>query len=253
MIELHVEDGIGSITLARPPVNALDTEMLGRLEAIVDEADGRADVRCLVIRSRAPKAFCAGADIQMIDAFADDHDGMIDFVARLQQLYERIETSPLPSIAAISGTATGGGLELALACDLRIAGNDVVIGMPEVAIGLFPGAGGTQRLTALAGRGTSMRMILTGELVTGAQAAELGIVQWALPVSEVEIATKDIAQGLSDTPAATLAAAKECIGRARSREGFEDELRLTRSLLGTPETSQLIRKFVQAHGKKERT
>src|SRR5207244_2387427 len=122
------------------------------------------------------------------------------FGRRLQAAFTRIEELRIPTIAAMRGPATGGGLELPLACDLRVAAEDARYGLPEIKLGLLPGAGGTQRLTELAGRATSLRLILRGELVSGREACSLGIVHWALPPDEVEPYATELATELARYP-----------------------------------------------------
>ena len=139
----------------------------------------------------------------------------------------------------------GGGLELALACDLRIAGEDVKLGLPEARLGLIPGAGGTQRLTRLCGRPLAARLILGAEIITGALARELGVVQWAVPRTELPAMAADLAQRVAGLPAAALAWGKACIAAAgdAGEDGYRDELEGTRRLLTDAETRQRVEAF----------
>lgn len=244
MIRLDVEGDVAFATLDRPPVNAIDEAMVDAMAEVMDEVDG-GDIGALVWRSAHPR-FCAGADIAMIRRFLDADGGvdqMIAFTGRLQQVYARIESSPVVSIAAIDGVATGGGLELALACDLRVAGDDIRLGLPEVNIGLLPGAGGTQRLTRISGRGVALRTILTAELHTGAEAAELGIVQWAVPTEQVQDLAREIARGVAGRPRQALSEVKACVGLAPSAAGYRAELDGSRRLLEDPATRTTVNDF----------
>ncbi len=174
-------------------------------------ADDR--VAVLHLRSSLP-VFSAGADLALIQAcFAtpEGPDAMTDVVRAMQRLYARLEAAPLLTLAEIGATALGGGLELALACDLRVAARDVHLGLPEAGLGLLPGAGGTQRLTRLCGPGVAKRLILGAEVIDGAQARELGIVQWALPKDQLAAWTRALATRLAGAPKAALAANKRCI------------------------------------------
>ena len=174
-------------TLARPPVNALDGELIARLDAVLDQVAADPEITVLHLRSDQ-KAFCAGADLALMQScFATPQgpDRMVDVVRRMQRLFARIETAAVVTLAEIGGAAMGGGLELALACDRARRRVDAKLGLPEVRLGLLPAAGGTQRLTRLCGQGTAKRLILGAELIDGAEALRLGIVQWAKPRAQL--------------------------------------------------------------------
>jgi enoyl-CoA hydratase/carnithine racemase len=171
---------------------------------------------------------------------------MYAYVASIQRLYARIERLPQVTLAEIGGAAMGGGLELALACDLRIAAAEAKVGLPEVRLGLIPGAGGTQRLTRLCGPALAARLILGAEILDGAAAAELGVVQWAVPRAELAQRAAEMARRIAGLPAAALAASKACIAAAghKDRGGYTDELEFTRLLLNDPETRQRVQAFL---------
>ena len=235
-------------TLARAPVNALDDTLIDALHAVLDIAIADAGIAVLHIRSRE-RVFSAGADLALIrQCFATPGgpDAMTEVVRHMQRLYERLEAAPLATIAEIGAAALGGGLELALACDLRVAAQDATLGLPESSLGLVPGAGGTQRLTRLAGPGVAKRMILGAELVSGAQALALGIVQWAVPGGELPAFTSELAQRLSAMPKESLAANKRCIAAQTdpARDGYAEELAETRALYEHPETRQKVTAFL---------
>ncbi|MBZ5529335.1 MAG: enoyl-CoA hydratase/isomerase family protein [Acidobacteriia bacterium] len=152
---------VGVVSLARAPVNALNEDLLAELDRAVEEISSDEEISVLHLRSEQ-KAFCAGADLALMQScFAGPAgaEAMIEVVRRMQRVFERIEAAPLLTIAEIAGAALGGGLELALACDLRVAAQEAKLGLPEVQLGLVPGAGGTQRLTRLCGRGIASRLI----------------------------------------------------------------------------------------------
>jgi enoyl-CoA hydratase/carnithine racemase len=177
---------------------------------------------------------------------ADGPDRMYAYVAGIQRLYFRIEALPQVVLAEIGGAAMGGGFELALACDLRIAANEAKIGLPETRLGLIPGAGGTQRLTRLCGPALAKRLILGAEVLDGAAAAALGVVHWAAPRGELPARASEIATRIADLPAVALAASKACIAAAGEpgRGGYTDELEFTRSLLTNPETQKRVTAFL---------
>ena len=235
-------------TLARAPVNALDDTLIDALHAVLDVAIADAGIAVLHIRSRE-RVFSAGADLALIrQCFATPGgpDAMTEVVRHMQRLYERLETAPLATIAEIGAAALGGGLELALACDLRVAAQDATLGLPESSLGLVPGAGGTQRLTRLAGPGVAKRMILGAELVSGTQALRLGIVQWAVPGGELAAFASDLALRLSAMPKESLAANKRCIAAALvpGCDGYALERAQTRALYDHPETRRKVSDFL---------
>jgi enoyl-CoA hydratase len=235
-------------TLARPPVNALDGELIARLDAVVDQVTADPEITVLHIRSDQT-SFCAGADLALMrSCFAtpEGRGAMVDMVRSMQRLFMRLETAAVVTLAEIGGAAMGGGLELALACDLRVAAVDAMMGLPEVRLGLIPAAGGTQRLTRLCGRGTAKRLILGAEVIDGGEALRLGIVQWALPREELAGWTRELAARLSCMPKAALAASKHCIHAEGdpSRDGFAEEITATRSLYDNPETVAKVSEFL---------
>jgi enoyl-CoA hydratase/carnithine racemase len=170
---------------------------------------------------------------------------MYAYVASIQRLYARIERLPQVTLAEIGGAAMGGGLELALACDLRIAATEANLGLPEARLGLVPGAGGTQRLTRLCGPALAARLILGAEIIDGAAAERLGVVHWTAPRVELPQRAAEIAHRIARLSAAALTACKNCISAAvpKDRGGYSDELDFTRLLLNDAETRQRVDAF----------
>lgn len=161
------------VTLSQPPVNAISEQWVRAFDAILDDLAGGPPCTVLHIRSDQ-KVFCAGADLREVRTHMEAPDGadrMYAYVAGIQRLYARIERLPQVVLAEIGGAAMGGGLELALACDLRIAATEARLGLPEVRLGLLPGAGGTQRLTRLCGAALAARLILGAEILDGVGAS----------------------------------------------------------------------------------
>ncbi len=247
MLTLERAGSVAVVTLSRPPVNALDDTLIARLEAALDEIADDGDVTVLHIRSDQ-KAFCAGADLALMRACfatAEGASAMLKIVARMQRLFERIESSPMVALAEIGGAALGGGMELALACDIRVAAAEAKLGLPEVGLGLVPGAGGTQRLTRLCGRGVANRLILGAELVDGAEAERLGLVQWTRPREQLADWTRDLAARYAALPKAAVAAAKRCIAAHGSPgDGFAEESAATRRLYDHPDTRHRVSEFL---------
>lgn len=246
-----VTERIGRVllaTLSRPPVNALDGELFTRLDDLLTEVSADPQVSVLHIRSDQ-KAFCAGADLALMRSRLETPAGieaMVEQVRRLQRLFALLEAAPVVTLAEIGGAALGGGLELALACDLRVAAADAKLGLPEVSLGVVPGAGGTQRLTRLCGSGIAKRMILGAEVIDGAQAERLGIVQWAQPRERLAEWTRDLVARIADMPRAALAASKGCIHAAgdADRDGSAEELAVTRELYGQAQTRAKVAEFL---------
>jgi len=235
------------INMARAPVNAFDG---GFVDAWHEQLDKAQASGCSVLHIRsAQKAFSAGADLKMMRAmFAHENGGerLVAHVKRMQDLFDRIEALPLVSLAEISGSALGGGLELALACDLRVAADEANIGLPEARIGLLPGAGGTQRLARLCGLAAAKRIILAVDAVDGKTAASLGIVQWSFPAEEVPLFCEKLAHRISQASGSALAASKRCIdkGYPSIRPGLDTERDETLGLLNTADTQARIRAFL---------
>jgi enoyl-CoA hydratase/carnithine racemase len=240
-------------TLSRPPVNAFNDELTARLDAVLDQVAGDEEVSVLHIRSDQ-KAFCAGADLALMQSCfstPDGPDAMVEVVRRMQRLFARIEAAPVVTLAEIGGAAMGGGLELALACDLRVAAVEAKLGLPEVGLGLLPAAGGTQRLTRLCGRGIANRLILGGEVLDGALAERLGVVQWAHPRAQLAERARELAAHFAGAPRAALAANKRCIAAAGdpARDGYAEELAATRALYHDPETRRRVSEFLKRSAK----
>ena len=229
-------------------MNAIGAAWLDEFHRCLDELAARADWRLLHIRS-AQKAFCAGADLaEMRSRLASPQgiDSMVGIAAGMQKLFARIEALPQVTLVEIGGAALGGGLELALACDLRIAANEAKLGLPEVRLGLVPGAGGTQRLTRLAGRATALRLILTGETLDGAAAQSLGLVQWAVPRAGLPARAAELVECIAALPRDALVACKRCIGAAGdpARDGYAEELAQSRLLYASEASRALVGAFL---------
>jgi len=248
MITLTVAERIATVTLARPPVNAFNAEMFEAFHGILDGLSKRSDWSVLHIRS-ALKVFSGGADLAEIStrfAAPDKMDAAAKITKPFQELFQRIADLPQVSLAEIGGAAMGGGYELALGCDLRIAANEAKLGLPEPGLGLLPGGGGTQRLTWIAGPAVAARVILTAEAVDGKTARELGMVQWAVPRADLEGEARKLAQRIAGLHPLSLAACKVCIRLARDpeRNGFAAETEWTGRLLATEETQRRVADFL---------
>lgn len=242
-VHLEVDDGVGVIRLDRPPANAIDLKVGVELQEAIREANERADVGALVLWG-GPKLFAAGADIKAMAEWTADQ--VRPSVEALGDACDLLEEIPKVSIAAITGYALGGGLELALGCDLRYLSDEARVGQPEVRIGVIPGAGATQRLARLIGPGATRRLVYTGDQVDASTAQSLGIAQEVMPAAEVFDAAVRDARRFARGPREALAAAKRAIRAAEAdREGFRTERRLFLDLFGTADQREGMRAFLE--------
>ena len=188
-LTFDVRDRIATITINRPEkLNALDDLTLAELSAAIDEVASRKDVGGAIVTGAGAKAFVAGADISQLAT-----QGPLDGRTRAmvgQRIFSKYEQSPKPVIAAVNGFALGGGLELALACHIRIASDNAKLGLPEVKLGIGPGYGGTQRLPRLIGRGRALQLMLTAEMTDAAEAHRIGLVNKVVPAAELMAAAE---------------------------------------------------------------
>lgn len=246
MIDLLVADNVARVTLRREPVNAMSDDWMAAFHAILDELDGRGDWAVLHLRSDL-RVFSAGADLKQLRENFDQPPAIQAEVGRrYQTLFARIEGLGAVSLAEIGGAALGGGLELALACDLRVVAREARLGLPEIGLGLIPGAGGTQRLTLLCGRAAALRLILGAEIVPGEEAWRLGIAQWCADRAELPARAAEIVRSYAALPRHAAAAAKLCIAAAAAptRQGQDVEVEQVRHLLATDATRALVQAFL---------
>lgn len=199
-VRVETAEGVRTITVARPEkLNALNSRVVGELDGVLREAAGEPSLRCVVITGAGEKAFIAGADIGEL-AKLTPVEGR-EHARRGQAVLDRIERLPIPTIAAINGFAYGGGLELAMACTLRIASENARMGLPETSLGIIPGYGGTQRLARLVGTAKAFELVLTAEKgLTAAEAERIGLVNRVVPAggalgAALEMARKIAANG----------------------------------------------------------
>jgi enoyl-CoA hydratase len=254
MFKVALEGATLLITLDRAPVNAINEAWIEQLHAVLDRHEAGDQARVLRFRSSL-RIFSAGADIDFLIERLSTPAGieaMLETVRKMQGVYDRIERSPLVSIAEIGGAALGGGFELALACDFRVAAEAAKVGLPEARLSLLPGAGGTQRLTRLCGAALARRLILGAEVLEGTEAARLGLVHWAVPAAELAGFTDQLAGRLGSLPRHTLQANKRCILAAQERDpnGFKLEVEMTRLLYEHPESLKRLRAFVAERTKR---
>lgn len=244
-VRLEVADGVGTLRLDRPPMNALDIRMQDRLRELAEEAGQREDVRAVVLYG-GEKVFAAGADIKEMREM--DHTAMVLRSRGLQDAFTAVARIPKPVVAAVTGYALGGGCELALCADVRIAGERAKLGQPEILLGLIPGAGGTQRLSRLVGPAKAKDLIFTGRQVRAAEAREIGLVDQVVPDEEVHEQAHAWAARLARGPALALRAAKESVDfglEADIDTGLAIERNWFAGLFATRDRETGMRSFVE--------
>src|SRR5688500_13377411 len=181
-VRLEVADGVGTIRLDRPKMNALDAQMQEEIRAVADEAADRDDVKAVVIYG-GERVFAAGADVKEMAAMS--HTDMVKRSHKLTSAFTAVARIPKPVVAAVTGYALGGGCELALCADIRVAADDATFGQPEVLLGIIPGAGGTQRLSRLVGPSRAKDIIFTGRFVKADEALRIGLADELFPADQV--------------------------------------------------------------------
>ena len=205
------EESIAIVTFNRPKVlNVLNHATMKELSAAIDELGNDRNVLCIILTGAGEKAFIAGADINELRAIASAADGA-HFAAKGQRILFKIENLDKPVIAAINGYALGGGCEVAMACDIRIAADSAKLGQPEITLGLIPGYGGTQRLPRLVGKGRAKWLILTGDMISAQEALRIGLVDFVVPAPELMNTAKELARKIASKAPLALAWAKRSI------------------------------------------
>lgn len=241
---VEVAAGVATIRLERPPMNALDSGVQAGLAAAASEVTERDDVRAVVVYG-GEKVFAAGADVKEMADW--DYRTMVLRSQRLQDSFTAIAKIPKPTIAAITGYALGGGLELALCCDLRVAGDNAKLGLPEILLGIIPGAGGTQRLPRLVGVSRAKDLILTGRFVDAAEAERIGLVDRVVAPDEVYAEASSWAQRLAEGATLAQRAAIEAIDRGMQTDlttGLAVERSLFAGLFATEDRTVGMESFL---------
>ena len=225
---VQVEQGIMWLTINRPKQrNALNQQTLQEIERAFDWAEGTDEVKVIIIKGAGEKSFAAGADIKQLH----DRKMLEALIPGMQGLYKKIEQSGKVTIAAVQGYALGGGCELALACDIRVASKKAKFGLPELNLGIIPGAGGTQRLSRIIGKGRAMDMILTGKIIDSEEAERIGLVTYLTDESELLQQAEEVASQILKKGPVAIKLAKLVV-----HKGFDIDM----------ETALMIEKLSQA-------
>jgi enoyl-CoA hydratase/carnithine racemase len=244
-VRLESKDGIGTIRLDRPPMNALNAQVQEELRAAAQAATADDEIRAVVVYG-GEKVFAAGADIKEMAAM-----GYAEMAARaplLSAAFDAIARIPKPVVAAVAGYALGGGCELALACDWRVAAADARLGQPEITLGLIPGAGGTQRLSRLVGPARAKDLIMSGRFVDAGEALSIGLVDKVVPAGEVYEAALAWVGRYTRGPALALRAAKLAVDGGLSMDlasGLAWESQLFAALFATADRTEGMSAFVE--------
>ena len=246
-IDLDRSGGVATLTLNRPEaLNAFNTEQLHLLRDALAEVAADPDIRVLVLTGAGERAFAAGADIREMAGLSPD--GGLAFGRLGHAVTRAVETLPQPVVAAVNGFALGGGCELAIACDIRIASENAVFAQPEVSLGIPPGWGGSQRLPRLVGPGMAAEMILAGRRVAAAEALRIGLVNRVVPLPDLMPAAAELAATIAANGPVAVRAAKRLMALAFDGDpvvGLETECAVFGSVFGTPEQREGMGAFVE--------
>jgi enoyl-CoA hydratase len=243
------QDGaVAVVTIDNPPMNALSAALLEELEAVVERLDGDPDVRAIVLRGAGERAFVAGADIKEFPALRESATQESGSARGIQRLGTRMDATHTPFVAAIQGFCLGGGLELAMCCDVRICAEDARLGQPEIKLGLIPGGGGTQRLPRLVGLGRALLLNLTGDFVDAPTAERWGLVEKVVPVEELMPAALEVAGAIAARSPHAVAVLRELARTTRDlplEEGLRREADGFRRCLASEDGLEGVTAFIE--------
>jgi len=242
----EIKENILYVTINRErALNALNKETLAELADVIAYAGKTEQIRGVILTGAGDKAFVAGADIK---EFSDYSGKQGEDLAKLghDQVFNAIENSPKPFIAAINGFALGGGLELAMACHMRIASDHAKLGLPEVTLGLIPGYGGTQRLTQLVGKGKAIEMITTANMITASVAEKIGLVNYVVSQADLISKAEEILNAIKQrAPLAVSAAIKAVIAAVNNNNGYATEIEEFGKCFETADFKEGVTAFVE--------
>lgn len=241
-----LQQGIFTITIHRPEkLNALNQLVLQELDAAVGEVYENREIRCALITGAGEKAFVAGADISEFMHFHANEGTLL--AERGQRIFHRIEQCPKPFLAAVNGFALGGGCELAMACHIRIASESAKFGQPEVNLGLIPGYGGTQRLTRLVGKPRALQMMMTGEMISAAEAERWGLVNKVVPADTLLAESRTLLSKIASRSSPVIAKLIACTQAYEDPavDGFAAEALAFGQCFGTEDMQEGVQAFLE--------
>lgn len=237
------EKNIGIIKLNRPTAyNALNDQLISELYQLLQEIEKDEEVRVVVITAEGQKVFCTGADLKLASEL--DEKSALPLVQRGQEIFSYIESFPKPTIAAINGLALGGGLELACACDIRIASEEAKVGCPETSIGLIPAWGGIQRIPKVVGLGKAKELIFTGAMITAKEAEDIGLVNKVVPPDELDSTVNWTAAKIAGNAPIALKYSKESLNKVFDvpiEEGLKHDAETCAACFGTEDVKEGIK------------
>ena len=249
-IRTEVADKIAVLTIDHPPVNSFNTQVVTELDEAIDELLADDEVKAIIIIGGGTNAFVAGADIPEIKEQFENPDEAAanEFIERGHRTFLKIERATKPIIAAINGFCLGGGLELAMACHMRICSDRARLGQPEINLGIIPGWGGTQRLPRIVGPSKATEMILTGDPIRAQEAYRLGLVNKVVPMSDVLKEAMGLAHKIAGKSAVAIGCAMEAIERGRHlalAEAMAVEIEQWRTLVDSEDMQEGLQAFLQ--------
>lgn len=247
-LKVESQDRVGVLTIDRPPVNALSRPLLEEISAMLDAVIANPQIKALVVTGAGEKVFAAGADIKVfaqVETVPDALEDVQNYIKLAQDVFLKLDRLALPTIAAINGTCLGGGLELALACDMRYAAEHASLGAPEINLGLIPGWGGTQRLPRIVGHSHALELILTGEPISAAQALQMGLVSQVVPGTQLLNAALDLGHKIARRSRIAITAALRAVTDGIEMP-FEQGLALERQQFATTIRSEDAREGLAA-------
>src|SRR6187551_1535829 len=249
-VSTEMDGYVAVVTIENPPMNQLSAPLLEELESEIDRLDRDDEVRAILLVGAGERAFVAGADIKEFPSLRQAAaEAQEQGSARgIQKLGHRMDAAHTPFVAAIHGFCLGGGLELAMCCDIRVASEDAQLGQPEIKLGLIPGGGGTQRLPRLVGHGRALLLNLTGDPISGAQAYEWGLVEKVVPRAELMDAALEIARTLSERSPHAMGVIKELAAETRDQplvDGLRREAQAFIRCIGSEDGAEGVMAFLE--------
>jgi enoyl-CoA hydratase/carnithine racemase len=246
-INVTMDGKVATVVINNPPVNVLTTEVMRELEAVFDDLNGQKDVKCIVLTGTGP-VFIAGADIKRMAQIKSVEDGKTA-AGEGQKFFRKIELMKKPVLAAINGACMGGGMELAMACHLRLCSDRAKLAQPEINLGIIPGFGGTQRLSRLVGKAKAMEWILTGDNISPQDALEAGLVNHVAPEAELLRQAQGLAKKIAAKPAAAIAQAMSAMTAGLEKPTLEEGMAIELESFGkcceSPDMREGIMSFIE--------
>ena len=246
LIQVTREDRLVTVTLNRPPVNALSKEVMDALADTFDELAKDDTIGAVIVTGAGEKAFVAGADITEFPKLNSSNGEKLS--RRGQEVFQKIADFPAPVIAAVNGFALGGGMELALACDIRVVAENAKVGLPEVTLGIFPGYAGTQRLPRIISAGKAKELIFSGAMIDAAEAYRIGIADHLTPAGESVNKAREVAGAILKAGPVAVRLAKQAVNSGLDQtlaEGQKTEAKLFADLCDTEDQKEGAKAFME--------